>query len=59
MPKLPTPTEVVKHAEIVASYYRALTLEGIPPSHAAMMAAAYLRDILMGESPEIWEDDAG
>jgi hypothetical protein len=55
--RLPSPLEVMKHAEIAASYYRALVLEGLPASHAAVMAASYLREILLSDKPEIWEDD--
>lgn len=56
--KLPTETEVIQHAEVAARYYRALILEGIPPSHAALMAASYMRDVLLSEEqPDVWEDE--
>jgi hypothetical protein len=55
--RLPTPTEVAEHAKLAAQYYRLLTLDGVPASQAALLAASYMREILLSEKPEIWEDD--
>ncbi len=54
---LPTETEVLKHAEIAARYWRGLVAEGISESAAAVMAAMYVAGLLPRQDTpqEPWE----